>query len=577
MDTTRLHGPGWAVRDGVAVRGRAWTRDGRRVDLAAAFGGARTLASVAATARRLDGFYAAVVETDDAVYAVCDHARSVGLYVDVAGTVRVSDSTRDLVEAGRERMAVAASEFALTRYVTRGETVYANVVAVRAGEVLAVPRDDPESFERRRYARYRPTAATSGDESALLDAMDDVLAGVFDRLVDVADGRRVAVPLSGGIDSRLVAAMLVERDVDVLGFTFGVHGHADVEVSRDVADALGIDWAFVEYTPERWHDWYHSAARRNYHESAFGGDALPFLAEWPAVKELEVRGELDDALVCPGHTVATPSERAPESWLQNPPDGDAFVSHVLDAHYSLWEFDDPEYREAFADRIRADAALTAERPGLDAIPAYEEWEWTTRMATFTNADARLYDWFGVDWWLPLWDPAYVRFWASVPAEHRLDKRLQTTYTERAFQAVAGADTDAAADSIVPRTADPDSIAPRTDADWGPVEQVRRTFETRPRAAVDGTFEDWLGAQAVPPSNVESWGNYPLGWYGVLRREDAETFDAASSLYSLRTLEALDRLSFDPPQVADGALIETLSLPPVGERSRSSSANPPQDE
>jgi asparagine synthase (glutamine-hydrolysing) len=495
------------------------------------------------------------------VYAVCDHARSIPLYVDTADDVAVSDSTRDLVDDGREWNAVAASEFALTRYVTRGDTVYADVAAVRAGEVLAVPRDDPASFERRRYARYRPTAKTSGDESALLDAMADVLGGVFDRVVDVADGRRVAVPLSGGIDSRLVAAMLVERDVDVLGFTFGVHGHADVEVSRDVADALGIDWAFVEYTPERWHDWYHSAARRNYHEYAFGGDALPFLAEWPAVKELQARGELDDALVCPGHTVATPSERVPASWLRDPPDADAFVSHVLDAHYSLWAFDAPEYREAFADRVRADAALTTGRPGLDAIPAYEEWEWTTRMATFTNADARLYDWFDVDWWLPLWDPAYVGFWASVPAEHRLDKRLQTTYTERTFRAVA----------------DADALAVRTDADWGPVDQVRRTFETRPQAAVDGDFGDWLGAQAVPPSNVESWGNYPLGWYGVLRREDAETFDAAPTLYSLRTLEALDRLSFDPPKVVDGALTETLSLPPVGDRSRSSTAIRPQDE
>ena len=558
METTRPLGPGWSSRDGVAVRGRAWTPDGRAADLASAFAGARSLASVAATARRLDGFYAAVVETSDAVYLACDHARSVPLYVDTAGRVRVSDSARDLVDGDRAWNALAASEFALTRYVTRGDTVYANVAAVRAGEVLAVPRDDPGSFRRRRYARYRPTAATSGDESALLDAMDDVLGRVFDRVVDVADGRRVAVPLSGGVDSRLVAAMLVERDVDVLGFTFGVHGHADVEVSRDVADALGIDWAFVEYTPERWREWYHSAPRRDYHEYAFGGDALPFLAEWPAVKELRARGELDDGLVCPGHTVATPSERAPESWLRDPPDADAFVSHVLDAHYSLWAFDDPEYRAAFADRVRADAALTTERPGPDAIPAYEEWEWTTRMATFTNADARLYDWFDVDWWLPLWDPAYVRFWASVPAEYRLDKRLQTEYAARTFERVADVDALSAR-----WRADP-ARAPRvTDADWGPVDQLRRTFETRPRTAVDGDFEDWLGAQAVPPSSVESWGNYPLGWYGVVPREAVGTFDAARTLYSLRTLEALERLSLRPPSVADGPLTETLSLPPVG--------------
>ncbi|NHN43556.1 asparagine synthase [Halorubellus sp. JP-L1] len=555
METTRLLGPGWSTDDGVAARGRAWTPDGRRADLASAFASARTLTSVAATARRLDGFYAVVVDTDDAVFLVCDHARSVPLYFDTSESIVVGDSTRELVGDDRELDPLAASEFALTRYVTRGETVYANVAAVRAGEVVAVPRADPGSFERRRYARYRPTTAVEGDEATLLDAMDDVLAGVFDRVVDVADGRRVAVPLSGGVDSRLVAATLVDRGVDVLGFAFGVHGHADVEVSRDVADALGIDWAFIEYTPERWHDWYHSAARRDYHEYAFGGDALPFLAEWPAVKELQSRGVLDDALVCPGHTVATPSERVPASWLAEPPDADGFVSHVLDEHYSLWAFEDERRRATFADRIRADAGLgagaataaDADAPGGDAIPAYEEWEWTTRMATFTNGDARCYDWFGLDWWLPLWDPAYVRFWASVPAEHRLGKRLQTEYTARRFRAVADVD---------------EPTARRTDADWTPVDQVRRTFETRPWVALDGDLEDWLGAQAVPPSNVESWGNYPLGWYGVIPREDAGTFDAARSLYSLRTLAALDELSFGPGCVVDGPLTETLSLPPT---------------
>jgi asparagine synthase (glutamine-hydrolysing) len=243
--------------------------------------------------------------------------------------------------------------------------------------------------------------------------------------------------------------------------------------------------------------------------------------------------------------------------LTDPPDASEFVDRVVDEHYSLWGFDDDAYREAFADRVRADAAVDADALGRDALPAYEEWEWTTRMTTFTNADARLYDWFDVDWWLPLWDPAYVRFWASVPAELRLDKHLQSVYTARTFRRVADVDALAARWDVPPAAA-----ARYTDADWTPVDQLRRTVETRPRAAVDADFETLLGAQAVPPSAVESWGNYPLGWYGVIPRADAETFDAAPTLYSLRALEALDALSFDPPRVPDGSLSETLSLPPT---------------
>jgi asparagine synthase (glutamine-hydrolysing) len=171
------------------------------------------------------------------------------------------------------------------------------------------------------------------------------------------------------------------------------------------------------------------------------------------------------------------------------------------------------------------------------------------MATFTHGDLRVYDWFELEWWLPLWDPRYVRFWSSVPVERRLGKSLQAEYTARKFAEVAGVEF---------------ATARRTDRDWTPVDQLRRTFEARPSLAVTGSFEEWLGNQAVPPSQFESWGNYPLGWYGAIPEDEAGRFEPANSLYALRTLEALDLVSFDPARIADPPLWATLELPPSGE-------------
>lgn len=551
LDLAHFDGPGWRRKGGLAVRGRAFDGTGAGIDIRAAFERADSYASVVETASRLPGFFGVVLATADEIYLACDHARSIPLYFTTTSPLGVSDTASGLPVAGTATSfdPVAESEFVLTRYVTRGETLLPNVNSVRAGEVVRIPREDPSSFERYRYDRYRPTTRVEGDRELLLDRMADVVGTAFDRTVSTAGERPIAVPLSGGVDSRLVATMLVERGHDVIGFTFGRPGHADVEVSRDVAETLDIDWEWVEYSTDRWHEWYHSDGRRSYHEFAFNHDSLPFLAEWPAVHALLEDGRLpENALVCPGHTVATPSERVPARWTDTAPDRRDVLDYVLEEHYRLWEWDDPRFRRAFERRIAADASLGPVRSGGEAAAAYEQWEWATRMTTFTNGDTRVYDWFGLDWWLPLWDPAYVRFWETVPLSSRQGKALQAEFTARKYADVTGTEPD---------------TARRTDRDWTPFDQVRRSLHTDPLAPFADGFEGWLGVQDVPPSQWEEWGNYPLGWYGVVPEDGYERFDAAANLYSLRTLEAIGRLGFDPPRVRDPPLEPHLDLPPSG--------------
>lgn len=550
-EVATFHGPGWKFADGLAVRGRGFDATGAEADLVELYRNVDTYESIIQTTRGLSGFFSVVRETPDAIYLVCDHARSIPLYFSDTATVAVSDTATGAAttEQAVQFDPIAESEFVLTRYVTRGETLLPAVKSVRAGEIVRVPRDEPSSFNRTRYVRYRPTTRLDGDRNALLDRMATVLDDVFGRTAEIVGNRPVVVPLSGGIDSRLVATLLVEQGCDVTGFTFGRRGHADVEVSRNVANALGIDWEWVEYSPDRWHEWYHSTDRLGYHDSAFNYDSLPFLAEWPAIRELIRTGRLpEDAIVCPGHTVTTPSERVPGGWLNTTPGEEEFLDYVLDTHYSLWDWDDADARRAFEPRIVADASLGSIESGAHAAAAYEQWEWTNRMTTFTNGDLRLYDWFDLDWWLPLWDPAFVRFWSSVPLRERHEKSLQTAFTAQKYADVADIDQTSAS---------------RTDRDWTPFDQIRRTFQTHPIATHEGGFESWMGAQAQPRSQWERWGNYPLGWYGIIRERDADRFAPARNLYALRTLEAIDRVSFDPPWIADPPLTRKIDLPPSG--------------
>lgn len=542
-----LRADGWTWVDDAAVRGRAFI-DGRLLEpgeLAERFaetaGSVEPLDAIASVATNAEGFFSAVVEADDATYLVADAARSIPLYYASDGSV-VSDRGRVVQEAaGSGRRSIAEREFLLTRYVTGPETIWQDVSAMQPGEIVRI---DGNERSRRRYWEYRPTGGADSPRKRLREGIETTL----DRLQLVADGRPVAVPLSGGYDSRLLAAGLAARDHEVICYTFGRSGHPDVEVSREVADRLGVRWEFVEYSETQWREWYHSNACQRYRNRAFGGDGLPFLAGWPAVRTLLAEGRIPEtALFCPGHTVATPSERLPRfagetgdgradvgcggrgELPEIAPSVETLVEYVLDEHYTLWESDET-FEAAVGGRIRRD--LLGGRPAEavgdpeTAAAAYERWEWNGRMSTFTNGELRIYEDCGVDWWLPLWDPAYVRAWSAVPLALRRDKRLHTDLAVEYYR--DGGDV----------TADRAGVTDRT---LSPSDRQLSLLRHTPVRQFTERNGDWEPPFLRPRSEWSTPGNHPLAWYGAVDESVLQQIADSRRFYALRTLAIVDEL------------------------------------
>ena len=565
----RLRHEGWSRHGPVTVRGRAF--DGESALTAEALarrfrepreaGGAEdgSLADVAAVAAGLEGFYAAIIDAGESAYLVADGVRSIPLYYsDDTGEVVVGDDGETVATAvGADRDPATAAEFLLTRYVTGPDTIWEGVHSTQAGEVVRLDGTPT----RRTYREYWPdTSATTGDPQAVLaTGLDRAL----DRLETVAGERRIVLPLSGGYDSRLLAASLVERGLPVTAFAFGRPGHPDVEVSREVADRLDIDWTLVAYDRTLWREWYHGPAGERLRERAFGGDALPFLAAHPAVERLRETGRVPaDALWCPGHTVATPGERLPRfdgeparaggsfdcvpaveadddpDRERVPPTVDALVEYVLDRHYALWVFDDPGFERAARERIRhgllGDRTPAAVDGPASAAAAYERWEWRGRMSTFTAGDLRGYEAAGVDWWLPLWDPAYVQAWKQLGTADRRAKRAQAALAVERYRRVAGVSADRA--GVTDRTLDP-------------VDRLLARVRHTPARTVTGDGVEWDPPFLAPRSTWRYPGSHPLAWYGIVAPSLLDCLPADRSLYALRTLARLRDIDLSDPGAA----------------------------
>lgn len=574
---TELRADGWETAGGVSARGAAV--DGAAYYPAAALAerfaeaasGPDPAESIAALASALEGFFAAVVPAAAATYLVADRARSIPLYYATDGRI-VSDRGRLVREAtDADADPVAESEFLLTRYVTGPETVWAGVAATRPGEVVALADG---GVRRDRYWAYWP-AGTDPPEDPL-GTLRSGFETALDRLERVADGRPIVVPLSGGHDSRLLAAGLRARGHEVVTFTFGRSGHPDVEVSREVAARLGVRWEFVPYDAATWREAYHGADCERYRTWAFGGDALPFLAEWPAVHRLVATDRVpDDALFCPGHTVATPSERLPV-FVGEPPRGagdvdsdqteradradleaadepidptiDALVDRILERRYSLWDFDDDAFAAAARERIRRGALGCRDSDAVadpeTAAAAYERWEWAGRMTTFTNGDLRVYEDAGLEWWLPLWDPAYVRAWERLPLASRRNKRLHAALAAEYYRSAGDVTADRAG---------------VTDRSLSALDRHLSLVRHTPARQFTERGGDWAPPFLAPRSAWTEPGSHPLAWDGAVLPELLEAFEEPPGFYPLRTLAATGRLDLADPTAAvptDG----TIALP-----------------
>ena len=399
------------------------------------------------TIQTLNGSFAVVIETDKYIFAAVDRLRSIPLFYGISKSkFYLSDDAnwvRNQVEDSRMDE-IATKEFLLTGYVTGTETLFPNVKQLQAGECLRVEKcDGKPHVTTHRYYRYIHQNFFNSSEKDLYPLMDQMLVNVFERLLESTKGRTLVIPLSGGLDSRLIVAMLKRLGREnVICFSYGRKGNWESEISRKVAEKLGYQWEFVHYTRRKWCDWFQSDERHDYFQYADGLSSLAHIQDWPAVWELHRAGKiLEDTVFVPGHSgdfVA--GSHIPQNFASMQHIGkDEVVKAILEKHYSLWDWSKQsgKLEPIFKERIFSQLSEMKMDTPEDAANAFECWDWQERQVKFIVNSCRVYEFWGYDWRIPLWDNEMMDFWSRIPLGLRLNKKLYDNFLqERLFDEFA---------------------------------------------------------------------------------------------------------------------------------------------
>jgi hypothetical protein len=189
----------------------------------------------------------------------------------------------------------------------------------------------------------------------------------------------------------------------------------------------------VPYSATRWRAWRDLPAFRRYFHDAGNASSSPHFQDWPAVHELHASGLLSgDAVFVPGHSgdFLAGSHVPPTLVRTARPSRDDVLKSIFEAHYNLWDWPrDPSgtLRAALAARVEnITGPIVAGSPEA-AASAFELWDCAERQAKFIVNSVRVYESFGYEWRLPLFDGELMDFWSRIPVAQRVGRRLYFGY------------------------------------------------------------------------------------------------------------------------------------------------------
>jgi len=414
-----VYAKGYAFLDGELYQGKS---------LAKLFSEFKDINEIEKVLPKLKGLFAVIMYRDDVVYLVEDITRTFPIfYAFNEGDVIITDDTfypKNHFEPDKD----SCAEFLRCLYVTGPYTLLEGVYQVQAGEIVRITSDG--GVYREFYHEYvvKKDEIKTEPYNELAKEFYETINRAVDRLIAFADGDTIVIPLSGGYDSRAIAALLKKNGYeDVICYTYGRPDSTEVNTARDVARALGYEWLYVEisddivppnYPNEKWF--------LEFYKYAFNHASTIHLQDFFVFKHLHESNLIPkDSIVVPGHSgdflggshlrkLPLPKTRE-DIWKR------ALAMHyVLNEHIKLPVSIEKKFRD-YLSRYPEDVL---------AYSIDDNWNMKNRQAKFIINSNRTYEFFGYKHAVPLWDLELVEFFRRLPLEYKYDRILYNEVLER---------------------------------------------------------------------------------------------------------------------------------------------------
>jgi asparagine synthase (glutamine-hydrolysing) len=411
----------WFNKDDIWVTGFIFTGETflREKDLVDYFSGITTVTDFETRLRSANGQFSVVFERGNIIWTATDITRNWPLfYTKIDGKFILSDDCYRLADLRSKNEFDQASVncFLASGYTINDHTLMKNIYQVEAGAIVTLGSEAKSLFYHT-PALDNTTGKdlkTGSDELSLM--IENVFRGYFTALKD----RFIAIPLSGGYDSRLVALMASRyHPENVLCYTYGRKDNPEVALAMESANRLRLKWINIVYDSDLVGDFIHDSYFEKYYPWVSNLTGMFFLQEYFAVRYLKQNKLIPDNTVFmsgySGDFIAgsylTPS-------MKKQMDKKKISKLIVREYFRLVNLDRNnkyEVMKLIEERIKDGVQ--------DAWKYVESWDLKERHAKFIVNSAKVFSYFGYEYIFPLWDNKLVDYMLPLPFNLRMDRKL----------------------------------------------------------------------------------------------------------------------------------------------------------
>ena len=379
----------------------------------------------------LNGFYNVVVSYKDGkkLFAV-DHIRSKPIFFKKDGSW--SDNAFYFSENNQALSKTAVAAFLKTGWTIGASTLAPDVFQVVAGEHVIINTD--LTIEKRvAFSHHHDDSLHGKKKQEISELLWNISNNFTKRLVGFANTRPIIVPLSGGYDSRYIAAMLKLTGAEnVILLSYGQKDSFEIATAQQVAKKLGYQWKMVDYNPGFLKKYIVSENFKKYCFHSSGGASLPHIQEFAMLSWLKDNKIIpDDSVFSPGFCgdVLGGSFIPPFVTINNTKDltKHNIYKYIFDKLFYLENTLTNNQSNCIHKDIKESINDIEPQSIEDFCSEFENWLTLHRLSKFITNGVRAYDFFGYDWYLPLWDHELVNIWYKVPLKHRVNKTLYDNF------------------------------------------------------------------------------------------------------------------------------------------------------
>ena len=374
------------------------------------------------------GSFGIIIKKNDLSIGICDSVRTYPIFYSEEEN-SMSFDIFDTIFAMKNITFNQKSllEFNMSGYCLQNRTIFNGINQIRAGQIINLNKNN--SF----YYKFLPEKNIfNQSEENLIKKLDQISDNIFKRIVEKYKNKKILVPLSGGLDSRFVLAKLIENNCkNIEAFTYGEYNNGEYKIAKKIANKLNIRLRFIGTLANDTRKYFNKIKRKEYFSFSSSFCSTPNMQEYYVIQKIidEKIYDTKDIVIVNGQAGDfITGGHIPINFKKNE-SLNKIYQEILLKHFNLWgnlsNIDNNNYIKSVIKNTFDEVEISINKNDPEFLYSY--WEWSERQTKFVSNQQRIYDFFKIDWYLPLWDREFLDFWKNLDKKYLLNQYLYKKY------------------------------------------------------------------------------------------------------------------------------------------------------